>query len=212
MSIKANLYLLQKEKWDHLSSIAMLVQSQKLRSDTAERKVEVKLTPPISTRAKAHKTKDIQSLLNLLSETADFKFRYKWSGNLFFDLLVCLKMLEKIDLMEEVLVQEDTREEWYVLNSSIKQKYAADLLSANFTESNLQDLHRRYIRFNQGDLLRKIAEERGLSTQKIEYFLENMTPFEEVPEAGKAFLDGINLLQQCFQRIDERSVVVINIG
>ena len=205
MSVVASFHLMSKEKLDEYCRIARL-----LPKGTVKRKGY--------TRMVTRKTQNLSDFQNQKQDDhAQFEYlqknstrpcEYDWSGSILYDLMCCLKEMKNIDLMENTLDDGYGREE-YVFDSAVKNKCLGQLDPSNFTEKELKYWNTHIQRERSDEMARQAGSKLG--TERLERMLD-FYKYCDFPEAGEAMMNGIVVIHNCLKLVDDKNVILMEIG
>lgn len=192
MSIVVSFYVLSKSDFEHY------LEMDDLLPHDPQRKVTMRIALPGNVQTQPRKLEDEQAELRKLSEIGKYlgdrsgPYDYKWSGAVLNTLLYYLKEFRRIDLTANRFDHKGPFST-FLLDRSIKNKYLAKLDPSDFSEIELASAYKQITE-------QRFGKER-VSRGKMHF-----------PEQGQAMLDGIKIIYDHLQLVDDELVVLLYLG
>jgi len=209
MSAIASFYLLPKDKFVEFYKMAHLRPRSSLPKGAYLVPVAAK-SMSAEEAQREYKQSNSYKCWQFLKKNSKEPFEYHWGGYMMVDVFQYLKEKKNIDLEKNTLLTGDWQEEWTILDKEFKDKYFEVLKPSKFQESDLLFYYVTYHE-RQGDLkLMRTASK--YSFEQLKQMLSKSGSYDAFPEAGKAMLDGIDIIHKYLKLIDDKSVVMLTIG
>ena len=216
MSAYANIFLISKAKFEEYRKMAHLVPHK-------DEPPETKFTGVHSVGPEEANSPEFKKMAEHYAKLWDFlhkngkePYKYKWSGDELENLVGLLKETKHIDLTENTL--DDPADPdfcWYVFDEAIKQKYLDLLDPAIFKKDEMTTL---YLHSLEEYDEQAIKHNSALMTkEELKSFIamcqssrQDIT--ERLPDTVQAMMDGISILHKYLKLVDDKSIVILNIG
>ena len=216
MSAIASFALLPKDDFEAFCKLARLVpcnaESANGRVLSARMVTEAELKTPEYRKQQEHH----RAVGDYLRNHGTEPFEYQWSGFVISELMGWLKEAKHINLMENKLEDADEASSSYIVfNQGTKEKYHAQLDPSNYRED---DLAYSFLTFSEAQTNVAIKQASAkLNEEQLKQFAHMQKTFiqqneTQFPERGKAMMDGIKIIHQCLQLVDDNHVILLHIG
>lgn len=224
MSQLASFYVLSKDNFDKYCKMANLVLAEptpeETDPETSPRRLQIVSTDTIEYK---NQQDYFKSLWDFLQQHGTAPYMYEWSGSVLGDLLLWLKESQSVDLTEKTMVMADDECFcWFVFDEYIRDKYAQRLNPANFTREGLVSSLKQLDDQKREELIEEVRARFG--EKRAKELQEQMNLYaaptgddddlddKERFDKGQALMDGINILHNYMQLVDDKSLVILSIG
>jgi hypothetical protein len=216
MSAIASFRLLSKDKFEEYFKMAHLQSPNSWPKGTYL--VPVAAKPMSGLEVQKHfqsdeyKKSDSYKSWQFLKKNSKEPFEYQWGGYMMVYVFQYLKEKKNIDLEKNRLLTGDFQTEWTILDKEIKDKYLDELEPSRFQESELLFYYVTYHEHEMDLMLIRTASDSDYSLKQLKQILSKSNYYDAFPEAGKAMLDGIDIIHKYLKLVDDKSVVMLHIG
>jgi hypothetical protein len=237
VSVHESVFLLKKDKYEEFCELArlkpkrfMTLKEQMERESEMRREgqprpaatIRLVTQEEMKTPEFMKTQKHYKKIWDFLHKNGKQPFKFNWSGALMCEVLGYLLEVEKINLMENTVAEENGNWQWHVLDKSFKKKFLKKLNPENFTDTELiaKNESARKQLFEEAkkqmeerltpEMIRELEKQFG--KEQAKEMLEMSYRSVDFPEQGEAMLDGIKYLHQYLECVDDDTVVLIHLG
>jgi hypothetical protein len=197
MASSAELYLLPRDKFEEYCTMSRLVTLTDAPEKMTMGHIILKGRKEIDEFIKRQKLYNAAG--KFLKKHSEQPYEYRWSGYVFSDLLMFLRS-KRINLMKNTLVDTRSGNQWYVVDSQMKERYLDKLDHRNFREEDLKHYHQLHERKVLTQVSKLLGNRTGRSV---------LVEGDDFPKAGKQMLDGIKVIRKYLNRMSDDSILLI---